>query len=49
MKWRGGYWLWAGWLAFLIISFAVFETIALYTNTPTLSRPLMPAAGLVER
>lgn len=38
MKWRGGYWLWAGWLAFLIVSFAVFETIALYTNTPTLSR-----------
>lgn len=33
-----GYWLWACWLLFLIASFAVFEGIALYRGTPTLSR-----------
>lgn len=38
MKIKSSYWLWAAWLLFLIVSFAVLETIALYTNTPTLSR-----------
>jgi hypothetical protein len=38
MSWPKGYWLWASWLLFLIVSFAILETIALETGTPTLSR-----------
>lgn len=52
-----GYWLWACWLLFLVVSFAIFEGLALYRGTPTLSRsvwtwsknfPLLPfLAGLL--
>lgn len=51
------YWVWAGWLVLLIVSFAVMEGWALMTNRPTLSRsvwtwsanfPLLPFfAGLL--
>lgn len=31
-------WLWAIWLFVIAASFALFETLALYRGTPTLSR-----------
>jgi hypothetical protein len=34
----GGAWVWAGWLIFLIVSFAAFEGWALKTGHMTLSR-----------
>ena len=50
-------WVWAGWLIFLVVSFAVFEGYALTHNKTTLSRftwsaskafPLLPwIAGVV--
>lgn len=32
------YWIWAAWLAFLVVSFGVLEGWNLYRGTPTLSR-----------
>lgn len=31
-------WLWPAWLLFIVVSFSVFEGLALYRGTPTLSR-----------
>ena len=51
------YWIWAGWILLLIVSFSIMEGIALKTNRPTLSAsvwtwsknfPLLPfLAGLL--